>query len=741
MNHPEGGAPTNIGAPDVKMLVERVRLLYGQAKVALIANLVNPVIVMYVQWDAVAHEILVSWAAALWFVTLYRWGTVLAFRKQDINESNAALWKNRFAAETFVSGLLWGVTGVLFMTGEMVSHQWFTVFVLGGMAAGAVVYLSIVMEIYSLYVVPLIIPAAIKLFTFGDEVHVAAGLLIVVFVAIMWGLATRINRTFTDTLALRFEKNDLIAALIAEKKTANSLNQGLMEEVNERKRAEEAAIESEARFRRIAEASFEGIVISRERKFLDVNTMFTSMFGYSREELQAMTVLELTAPEYRATVVANIASGFDRPYEILGLRKDGSTFPVEVRGKAAYFKGLPARITVLRDLTDRKLAEEAIKRSEERLRVVTSAASDAIIMIDASGKVDFWNPAAEKMFGYTQRETLGVCLSTIIIPEKFRSAHLNGLAAFSEKGDGPVIGKTIEITGLRKNGEEFPLELSIASLKMAEGWKAIGVARDITERKAAELALKESEKRYRTVANYTFDWENWRGPDGKMIYVSPSCQRISGYSSEEFAADPLLEVEIAHPDDRMAINKHFRVMRNLSETSELEYRIITKSGEERWIHHCCMNVYDEQGGWLGRRASNRDITERKKAEERLVEVERNLMEAQKIARIGSWNLDIMKNRLSLSEEMRMIFDVDSEMGEGALAWLFAVYLRHIHPEDKSKVALALDLAISEFNNFDIDFRLVRPDGAVRHVRSYVKIFRGGGRISGAAAGYPGWRRI
>lgn len=144
---------------------------------------------------------------------------------------------------------------------------------------------------------------------------------------------------------------------------------------------------------------------------------------------------------------------------------------------------------------------------------------------------------------------------------------------------------------------------------------------DINELKEAEEDLKNSEERFRTVADFTYDWEYWVGPDGKLIYMSPSCERITGYTRDEFIEDPSLLEKIVHPDDIEMVEKHFYEVSKSEDSDIRTYRIITKRGEEKWIGHGCQPVYTDKGKYLGRRVSNRDITNRIKTEVELRESE------------------------------------------------------------------------------------------------------------------------
>jgi PAS domain S-box-containing protein len=149
---------------------------------------------------------------------------------------------------------------------------------------------------------------------------------------------------------------------------------------------------------------------------------------------------------------------------------------------------------------------------------------------------------------------------------------------------------------------------------------------------AMDAELRSSEQRFRTVADFAYDWEYWEDPAGTYLYVSPSCQRITGYSAQEFQADPNLLESIIHPDDRDSYVGH--ELREGSTLSPIEFRIITRGGEERWLEHVCLPVYDASGTFLGRRGSNRDATERKRVEEELEQHLRDRAAAEERSRLA-----------------------------------------------------------------------------------------------------------
>jgi len=146
----------------------------------------------------------------------------------------------------------------------------------------------------------------------------------------------------------------------------------------------------------------------------------------------------------------------------------------------------------------------------------------------------------------------------------------------------------------------------------------IGISVSSLRRSASEDALSANERKFRTVCDWTQDWEYWVAPDGVMKYVSPSCYEITGYSQDEFMRDPMLLEKIIHPDQKHAFSGHFKHLPsvNATEADLLEFEIVTKTGDIRWMQHLCRPIF-EDSVYLGRRASNRDITNQKLSDEKV----------------------------------------------------------------------------------------------------------------------------
>lgn len=229
--------------------------------------------------------------------------------------------------------------------------------------------------------------------------------------------------------------------------------------------------------------------------FLAVNEAAIRRYGYSRAEFLSLTRHDLRVqPEPRESAAAD-SVGADPARDGQHRKKNGSVIDVSVSSRAIIFDGQEACIALILDVTNPKRAEEALRQSEQRMRMILDNALDAVITMGPSGIISDWNAQAEKMFGWSRAEALGQRMSATIFPERYRKQHDRGLKKFLETGVGPVFNKRIEISALRRDGIEFPVELAISPAKVGEEWTFSAFIRDLTGRVEAERALHASERR------------------------------------------------------------------------------------------------------------------------------------------------------------------------------------------------------------------------------------------------------
>jgi diguanylate cyclase (GGDEF)-like protein/PAS domain S-box-containing protein len=273
----------------------------------------------------------------------------------------------------------------------------------------------------------------------------------------------------------------------------------LVSHIRERQQAEDALLKNkEEQFKIMIRTSLDGFWITDiAGRFLEVNNAYCQMMGYSQEELLTMGINDVEVSEKHEDTTGHIKklleTGSDR-FETRHRCKDGRILDIEVSANYSNFNG--GRIyCFLRDISERNLMEDALIESEEKFRSMSNHVNDGLIMMDDQGNISFWNAAAEKIFGYTRREVTGKELHTFIAPAIYYEAFKKVFGHFCQTGEGAMVGKTRELVALRKGGAEFPVELALSSLKIKNKWYAVGIVRDITERKHAEEMLRENESR------------------------------------------------------------------------------------------------------------------------------------------------------------------------------------------------------------------------------------------------------
>jgi PAS domain S-box-containing protein len=259
-------------------------------------------------------------------------------------------------------------------------------------------------------------------------------------------------------------------------------------------------------FEKLFEASPDAIVVSNEKgQITSINSQVERLFGYGRLGLIGQSV-EILVPERfrhshpRHREVYNSHPSV-RPMgvglQLYGRRKDGSEFPVDIMLSPMEAAEGRVVISVIRDISDRKKAEEAILRSEQQFRALFEFSPDAIIASDQNGRITEVNARVESMFGYQRGELLGQPIDSLV-PERFRHTHPARRKEYASAARVRPMGAGLELYGRRKDGSEFPADIMLGPVETTEGRVVLSVIRDLTEKREAEEALRRSElqKRY-----------------------------------------------------------------------------------------------------------------------------------------------------------------------------------------------------------------------------------------------------
>ena len=340
-----------------------------------------------------------------------------------------------------------------------------------------------------------------------------------------------------------------------------------------------------------------------------------------------------------------------KPYaaEFRVIRTDGTVRWLAARGTFYYaHNGDPERMLGMSvDITDRKQAEQKLSESENRLAGIVGSAMDAIIAVDEDRRIVLFNAAAEKMFGCTQDEAVGTVIDRFI-PERFRPEQGSYMRLFDESGvTTRNMGTPSALWAVRANGQEFPMEASITHLE-SDGRKLFTIIiRDITERRQAEEAIRESEARFRLLAN-TAPVMIWTaGTDRKCSYVNKTWLDFTGRPLETELGDGWAGG--LHPDDSTRSFQIYAEAFDRKESFEMQYRLRRRDGEYRWVLDKGVPRFDSDGTFAGYIGSCIDVTERKLAEESLATIGRRLIEAHEEERtwIGRELHDDINQRLAL----------------------------------------------------------------------------------------------
>ncbi|MCB1765447.1 MAG: PAS domain S-box protein [Candidatus Competibacteraceae bacterium] len=272
----------------------------------------------------------------------------------------------------------------------------------------------------------------------------------------------------------------------------------VVNDISAQKTMEDALRESEEQFRSYYELGLIGMaIIAPDKHWVQFNDRLCEILGYPRQELTTKTWDELTHPddlEENTEKFERAASGEAEGYSMHKryIRRDGGIVHALVSAKNVRHADGSVRylMTMVQDITERQQAEEVLREREAILRSITDSAQDAIVMMDPEGRVSFWNPAAESIFGYRREEVLGQTLHQFLAPERYHGTYRKALPEFSRAGCGNAIGKTLDMHARRKDGTEIAVAISLSAVRIQNQWHAVGILRDETERQAREQELK-----------------------------------------------------------------------------------------------------------------------------------------------------------------------------------------------------------------------------------------------------------
>jgi PAS domain S-box-containing protein len=359
--------------------------------------------------------------------------------------------------------------------------------------------------------------------------------------------------------------------------------------------------------------------------------------------------------------------------------------------------------------------ETETRESEERFRVLVENAGDTFFLHDLEGRFIDVNRRACETLGYSREELLSMQATDVEVG--LPRDVLIDLWSRSRPGE----FATADGVERRKDGTTFPVEARVGAIERGGEKQIIVLARDVTERKRAEEALKESERRYRSLYNSTPTMLHSIDREGRLVSVSDYWLEHMGYSREEVIGRKSVEF-LTEESARYARDVILPEFMREGICKEVAYRMVKKNGEIIDVLLSATSEKDADGRVIRSMAAIEDVTERNRSREALERSNAGLVLAQRIARLGSWEWDVVNDTATRSEETFRLFGADPGGSERSRRY----FLGSVHPEDRERVQRALVDALDGSKEYDIEYRIVLPDTAERIIHARAEVIRDDG---------------
>ncbi|MEX2493307.1 MAG: sigma 54-interacting transcriptional regulator [Nitrospirales bacterium] len=293
---------------------------------------------------------------------------------------------------------------------------------------------------------------------------------------------------------------------------------------------------------------------------------------------------------------------------------------------------------------------------EMSFRAVAQSSHDAIIIADRSGTILFWNKGAKDIFGYDSEATVGQPL-TLLMPERYRQAHQAGLARYSTRGETRILGETVELSGLRRTGEEFPLELTLSSWKEDDRLYFSGIIRDISQRKEAEKALQQSEENYREIFTQAVEGIYQATPAGAFLNANDALSHLLGYDSPQSLMDTVKDIGRQLYVEPTRREEFSRLLEQQDVMTDFESQVYRADGTLIWISENARVIRNQEGDVQWYQGYLVDVSGRKQAEELLERQNRlqaeNLYLQEEVLEAGAFG-DLVGQSPALRNVIRQI---------------------------------------------------------------------------------------
>jgi PAS domain S-box-containing protein len=531
----------------------------------------------------------------------------------------------------------------------------------------------------------------------------------------------------------------------------------VVRDITQRKQAEDALRESEDRFRTLAAAAMEGIMIHDKGVIIDCNPQFAELFGYQPEEIKGRNGFDfMLAPESHDAISGWVRNGAKGTIDIIGIRKDGKQFYGETASTTILWQGKKHTIVQMHDISARKESEQILQKqkdelratyeqlaatgeelrgqydilaknekvlreNEEKFRTFMDASIDGVVLIDSNGTILAWNPAAGQIFGIPAADALGSKIVDLqlrlVVPEHQNPARIEELRSrfttswptvFS--GKGPHL---IEVEVMNARGSRMTVQQTLFPIQTSSGKRIGCIMRDITGQRNAEKNLRESEARYRELSELLPLMVFEMDLAFRITYANQKTLTTMGLTDKDLEAG-MSALSFIDPVQRENIRKNVEKVLRGEAVVNHEYIAARRDGS-RFPAVIYASPFNRSGKPAGFRGVVIDITEQKRGEDALRESEQRLNLTIESANLGIWDLNIVTHNQIHNRKWLEMLGYSIEETDKSFDW----WQERIHPDDMQGV---IERCENHFNGktefFDATYRMKHRDGSWRWIHTH-----------------------
>ena len=721
--------------------MQRLAILYDHLPGSILANLASLCLILVILWPTTPHFLLTGWASIVTLIMVAR-GTSWYFWRQQLKRVAAisSLWLILFSVGTLATAIAWGTAGLILVPDGSILHLCIIALWVCGLSAGAANSLAISMRLFLSFSIPAIFPLAIFLFSSAGQTEFFLASAMLLFFALMTFTALQTRKVLLNNLSLQSDNTRLIRELAGDKDRIEQDNWHIEQELVRN----QALFRQAEKLGKLGHWAWDNI----EKRLIACSNEYASIYDMSMEEVmtEAGTLkedLNFIHPEDRQRY-ADADGAWDK-YEVFDIEyrmvtRNGRVVHVHEIGEPVFDEsGKPVKtFGTLQDITERKLAEEELHKSHE----LQSQAEQL-------GKLGYWewDEIEHRMIACSEQyaRIYDMTVEEIMteagtLEDDLRFFHPDDRQRYREttaacQRDATVID--IEFRIITSKGKVVHVHEMGEPVCDEQGTliRTFGTLQDISERKQAdeELFKRQVFSIQAEQLGRLGHWE-WDYLSDRMTTCSEVYAQIHEMSVDEaiaFFSNATSELDIIHPDDRERYHHHLDETEEKRQGTDIEYRVITQSGNVLHVHQRSELNLDNKGEIISAFGTVQDITERKLAEQELYKNQIFSRQAEQLGKLGNWEWDYVNERMiNCSEVFAQIYEMSVDETIAAFSTQGSEF-DIVHPDDLERYKQHILETDEKRQGTDIEYRMITRSGNVRniHQRSELKLDEQGEIIS------------